>query len=129
MNVLKAIRYKLVNDAPVAAIVGAKVYWGVAPQGATVPFVVLNVVGNVPNDTKSGVSDVDAFAIQIDSYTATYEQLQDLDRKVRTAIDKQTGTWDGIVVDGIRYLTSRDDFENEPQERRRSSDYTVRIKY
>ena len=128
MNALKAIRAKLIGDAAVEALIGAKCYPGVAPQKAAVPFVVLSVVGNDPNDTKSGVSDVDAFRIQIDSYAASYDGCQDLDRKCRTAIDKYMGTSSGIYIDGVRYLSSQDFFENDPQEYRRSSDYTVRIK-
>lgn len=128
MNVLKGIYWKLTNTAAVSAIIGTKCYPNVAPQKAVVPFVVLTIVGNVPYDTKSGPSEVDAFTVQVDSYAATYSEVQDLDRKIRTAIDKVTGTWDGVTIDGVRYETSRDDFENDPQEHRRSSDYRVRVK-
>ena len=131
MNVLKAIRAKLIGDAAVKELLpGNQCYAVVAPQGAAMPFVVLSVVGNDPNDTKSGVSDVDAFRIQIDSYALTYDGCQDLDEKCRTVIDKYMGpSIDDINIDGVRYLSSLDFFENDPQEYRRSSDYTVRIKY
>lgn len=128
MNVLKAVRYKLVNDASVAALVSAKVYPGIAPQEAQVPFVILSIVDVNPYDTKSGVSDVDSFRVQVDCYASTYDGVQDLDKKVRTAIDKYMGDANGITIDGVRYLTSQDLYEETPNEYRRTSDYTVRIK-
>ena len=128
MNVLKAIRAKLIADSDVTAIIGSKCYPVVAPQKAAAPFVILSVVGNDPQDTKSGVADVDVFRIQVDSYAAGYDDVQDLDKKVRTAIDKYMGTSASIYIDGVRYLNSQDLYENDPGEYRRMSDYIVRIK-
>ena len=128
MNVLKAIRAKLIADTAVAAVIGAKCYPVVAPQKAAVPFVILSIVNVDPTDTKSGVSTTDVFRIQADSYAASYDAVQDLDKKVRTAIDKFMGTSSGIYIDGVRYLTSQDAYEEEPGEYRRISDYIVRIK-
>lgn len=128
MNVLKAIRAKLIADTAVAAVIGAKCYPVVAPQKAAVPFVILSIVNVDPTDTKSGVSTTDVFRIQADSYAASYDACQDLDKKVRTAIDKFMGTSSGIYIDGVRYLTSQDTYEDEPSEYRRISDYIVRVK-
>lgn len=128
MNVLQAIRTKLIEDTAVTAVIGAKCYPVVAPQKAAVPFVVLSVVNVDPTDTKTGVSTTDVFRIQADSYAANYPDCQALDRKVRTAIDKYMGDVDGIYVDGVRYLTSQDAYEEDPNEFRRISDYIVRIK-
>lgn len=131
MNVLKVIRAKLIADTAVANIIGAKCYPVVAPQKAAVPFVILSIVNDDPTDTKSGVSTTDVFRIQVDAYAASYDACQDLGRKVRTAIDKYRGTIrfddESILIDGVRYLTSQDAYEEEPGEFRRISDYIVRI--
>jgi hypothetical protein len=132
MNVLKALRKVIVENVPVEDVIGQKCYSGIAPQKAQVPFVVLSIVNVDPTDTKSGVSTTDVFRIQVDSYAATYDACQDLDKKVRTAIDKYMDNVsfgdERIYIDGVRYLTSQDTYEEEPNEFRRISDYIVRIK-
>lgn len=128
MNALKAIRAKIIGDAAVAAIIGEKCYPVIAPQKAAVPFVIVSIVNVDPNDSKSGVSEVDVFRVQVDSYASTYDVCQDLDKKVRTSIDKFMGESSSIYVDGVRYINSQDLYEDESGEYRRSSDYVVRIK-
>lgn len=131
MNVLKALRRLILDNVPEQDI-GNKCYPVIAPQKAQVPFVILSIVNVEPTDTKSGVSTTDVFRIQSDSYAASYEDCQDLDRKVRTAIDKYMGTVRvgdvDTFIDGVRYLTSQDAYEEEPGEYRRISDYIVRVK-
>lgn len=129
MNVLKAIRAKLIADTEVNAIIEGRCYAIVAPQKAVPLFVIMSIVNVDPTDTKSGVSTTDVFRIQIDSYATDPDTCQNLDRKVRTSIDKFMGDVDGIKIDGVRYLSSQDVFEEEPQEYRRISDYIVRVKY
>jgi hypothetical protein len=129
MKILKALRAKIIGDAAVTALIGSKCYPVVVPQKAAVPFVILSVVNVDPTDTKTGVSTTDVFRIQVDSYAASYDACQDLDKKVRDSIDKYMGTSSSIYIDGVRYLTSQDSFEDEPGEYRRISDYIVRIKY
>lgn len=132
MNVLKALRKVIVETVPVEEVIGQKCYPVVAPQKAQVPFVILSIVNVDPTDTKSGVSTTDVFRIQVDSYAASYDACQALDKKVRTAIDKYMGSVrfddEFVQIDGVRYLTSQDAYEEQPNEYRRITDYIVRVK-
>jgi len=92
MNEGKAIYSILTNDSDVSAIIGTKVYPQIAAQGAAFPFVVYVLQDNSPSDTKSGVSTLDEVRYDIVAAAETYSELTDLTEKVRTALDRYTGT-------------------------------------
>jgi hypothetical protein len=111
MLVGKAIYSILKDDSPVGAIIADRIYPNVAKQTSAFPFVVYNVTGDAPTVTKDGVSDLDENAILILCYSQTYSEASDLADKVRTALDRVDGTYEGVVLQGIQYLSYNDDFD------------------
>ena len=128
MNEGKAIYSILTNDSDVSALIGTRVYPQVAAQGAAFPFVVYVLQDNTPSDTKSGVSTLDEIRYDIVAAAETYSQLTDLTEKIRTALDRYTGTVSGIVVDSIQFTEL--DVDNDPATETfvSSSEYILRIK-
>lgn len=111
MLVGKAIYSILSNNASVDALISDRIYPNVAKQTSAFPFVVYNVTGDSPTVTKDGVSDLDENAILILCYSQTYSQASDLADKVRTALDRVDGTFAGVELQGIQYLSYNDDFD------------------
>jgi hypothetical protein len=128
MNEGKAIYSILTNDSDVSALIGTRVYPQVAAQGAAFPFVVYVLQDNTPSDTKSGVSTLDEIRYDIVAVAETYSQLTDLTEKIRTALDRYTGTVEGVVVDSIQFTEL--DVDNDPATETfvSSSEYILRIK-
>lgn len=128
MNEGKAIYSILTNDSDVSALIGTRVYPQVAAQGAAFPFVVYVLQDNTPSDTKSGVSTLDEIRYDIVAAAETYSQLTDLTEKIRTALDRYTGTVEGVVVDSIQFTEL--DVDNDPSTETfvSSSEYILRIK-
>jgi len=111
MLVGKAIYSLLSDDAAVDAIISDRIYPNVAKQSSAFPFVVYTVTGDNPTDTKDGVSPLDENAVLILCYSQTYSQASDLADKVRTALDRKDGTYEGVNIQGIQYLSYSDDFD------------------
>lgn len=120
----------LADDAGVGAQVANRIYPAPAPQGVTVPYVTYQVISVEPHDTKSGVSTVDRFRVQVDTWARNASDAATISAAIRTALDRYTpGAVSGVTVDGIRFDTERTDYEQDTDLRRKSADYNIRIKY
>jgi len=128
MNEGKAIYSILTNDSDVSAIIGTKVYPQIAAQGAAFPFVVYVLQDNSPSDTKSGVSTLDEVRYDIVAAAETYTELSSLTERIRLALDRYTGTVEGVVIDSIQFIDL--DVDNDPATETyvSSSEYILRIK-
>ena len=110
MNEGKAIYSILTSDSAVSAIVG---------------YILQNVE---PSDTKSGVSTLDEIRYDIVVASETYAEASDLTEKIRTALDRYTGTVAGVVIDSIQFQDI--DVDNDPATETfvTSSEYIIRVK-
>ena len=124
----KAIYSILTSDSDVSAIVGTRVYPQIAAQGAAFPFVVYVLQDTSPSDTKSGVSTLDEVRYDIVVASETYAQVSDLTNKIRTALDRYSGTVAGVVIDSIQFTDL--DVNNDPgtETYLTSSEYIIRVK-
>jgi predicted ATP-dependent serine protease len=124
----KAIYSILTSDSDVSAIVGTRVYPQIAAQGAAFPFVVYVLQDTSPSDTKSGVSTLDEVRYDIVVASETYAEASNLTNKIRTALDRYTGTVAGVVIDSIQFIDL--DADNDPGTETfvTSSEYIIRVK-
>mgnify|MGYP003404668478 FL=1 len=131
MNVTGPIRYIVTNDADCVALIGTRIYAGIIPQNTAYPAALITIVGNLPNPTKSGTSDVDNVQVQIDAYGYDYDVVAQIDEAVRNAIDGYRGDIvlgaDTVAVDGVRYEQTRQTFDSTDDLWRFSSDYVFRM--
>ena len=128
MNEGKAIYTILTEDAGVSAVVGSRVYPQVAAQGAAFPFVVYVLQDNTPSDTKSGVSTLDEVRYDIIVASENYAEASDLTEKIRTALDRYSGTVAGVVIDSIQFIDL--DVNNDPgtETYLTNTEYIIRVK-
>lgn len=132
MNVGKAIYNILSNDAPVAALLTesgkVKVFPVLMPERYSYPVAVYSVVSNTPHGTKTGVSRFDQVRVQIDCYGRVYEDTGELAQAVRAALDRKApGTYGGITVKGISYVSTNMALEEDDNVFRISEDYQIII--
>ena len=128
MNEGKAIYSILTNTSAVSAIVGTRVYPQIAAQEAAFPFVVYVLQNVDPSDTKSGVSTLDEVRYDIIVASENYAQASDLTGKIRTALDRYSGTVAGVVIDSIQFIDL--DVNNDPgtETYLTNTEYIIRVK-
>jgi hypothetical protein len=74
------------NNA-VTGIVGNRIFPSQAPQTTAFPFVVFETISTMPNNTKSGASEMDKYRIQITTLSKDNNQANNIADKVRAALD------------------------------------------
>jgi hypothetical protein len=102
----KLIYSRLSTDGSIMDYVGTKIYPDITPQNVQYPFVVYTIVNSLPVDFKDGQSNLEEITLQIDVYTQSYDDTQDLANLIRNRLDRFTGTVEGIDVQTIKYMSS-----------------------
>lgn len=102
----------LLGNVPLAGFVGTRIYWGLAPQGAALPYVTLQVISGSPDYASTGTTGVVEARIQVDCYGATYGQAKRTLRAAQTALKnykRLSGTpiVQGVFLDGERDFSER----------------------
>ena len=102
----KLIYSRLSTDGSITAYIGTKIYPDITPQNVQYPFVVYTIVNSLPVDFKDGQSNLEEITLQIDVYTQSYDDTQELANLIRNRLDRFTGTVEGIDVQTIKYMSS-----------------------
>lgn len=115
METGKAI-YKLLKDsADVGAICADRIFPELAQQDADAPFIVYTVVDTTPSPTKNATSKLDTARVELFCLSEDYEEAMSLGIAVRSALDRQSGTINGVEVQSIDFDTS--DIQFDPDQR------------
>jgi len=117
----------LSNDATVASLVGTRIYPVSAPREAAMPYIVTRIIANRPSDTKDGVSTVDYLRVSIDVVAQDTDQALEIDDAVRQALDRFSGTANGVNVTSAQYISTLEDWNWVDERYEVTSDYHVRI--
>ena len=115
MEIGKAIYNILYNGGvgDVYDIVGNRIFPNVAPQTTQFPFIIYDVTGVIPNDTKEGASTLDTNSVMISCYSETYAQASDLAKKIRIAMDRiNEGTYNGEQIQSSQVQSYNDIFDD-----------------
>lgn len=109
------------DDATIGALVGgtgtsARVYPIERPQTSLFPSITVIPDDIDPSDTKTGVSKLDEEFITVYYYSDTYSSNNSLSVAGRSALDRNGGTYNGVVVQSIRF-EDRDSWVEEIENR------------
>lgn len=102
----KLIYNRLSSDGSITAYVGTKIYPDITPQNVQYPFVVYTIVNSLPVDYKDGQSNLEEITLQIDVYTQSYDDTQQLSNLIRNRLDRFVGTLENVEVQTIKYMSS-----------------------
>jgi hypothetical protein len=75
------------GNSAVTGVVGSKIFPSQAPQTTPFPFIVFETISTMPNNTKSGPSEMDQYRIQVTTLSTENNQANDIADKVRSALD------------------------------------------
>ena len=113
MEIGKAIYNILSNNVSINGAVGTRIFPNVAPQTTIFPFIIYDVTGVEPNDTKDGPSTLDTNIVMISCYSETYLQASDLAQKIRIAMDRiNEGTYGGEQIQSSQFQSYNDIFDD-----------------
>jgi len=113
MEIGKAIFNILSNDSDVLALVETRIFPNVAPQTTEFPFIIYDVTGVQPNDTKDGPSTLDTNDVMISCYSETYSEASNLAKKIRIAMDRITESeYNTIKIQSSQFQSYNDIFDD-----------------
>lgn len=106
------LRTHFLAQAPIAAIVGTRMYPLQLPQGATLPALTYQVISGVSEITHDGPSDLGNRRIQIDCWAPSgntgYQQVVELAGAVRRAVSGYMGSMGTNPATNARKINERD---------------------
>jgi hypothetical protein len=90
------------------ALVGDRVYFGLAPQNERRPRIVLSLVSSISAHTFTGLAGYAKGRVQVDCLAPTYADAKALADAAQDALDNYVGTVDGTAIDWIETEEARD---------------------
>lgn len=101
----------LSGNTGVTNLVNTKIYPQEAPQTAAFPYVVFQSISNTPNNSKSGVSTMDRYRIQVTVCAKKQSEIDSIGAAIRSALDYvQQQTISSTYVQLISYQGEVDMF-------------------
>jgi len=128
MNAGIAAYVILTQNTDVTDIVGVKVFPEVAEQETATPFIVYQLQSVAPEDTHDGPSKLDEVRFEFLCYADTYALAADLGDKVRGALDRVSGTYNGVNVESVQFNDVDIDTIDAPRRFAQVLTFTFRIK-
>jgi hypothetical protein len=128
MNAGIAAYVILTQNTDVTDIVGVNVFPEVAEQETATPFIVYQLQSVAPEDTHDGPSKLDEVRFEFLCYADTYALAADLGDKVRGALDRVSGTYNGVNVESIQFNDVDIDTIDAPRRFAQVLTFTFRIK-
>lgn len=93
----------LQSSGPVRDLVGAQIYWGVAPQSAAFPYLVLNIISGGEGMTLSGPDGLWQGTVQIDCYATKRPAAKALSDAVKDLLHGYgDGGFQGVFLERTR---------------------------
>jgi len=121
----RAIFDILTNDGPVSTVT-TEISPNEIPQESGFPAITFQRISNAPEDTKDGPSTLDVIMLDVDIWADVYTDGKDLADKVRTALDRKSGTFDEQVIQSIRFQTDRELFDDNLEIHHFNQEYSIR---
>lgn len=123
-----ALHALLSANAPLAALVGDRIYPHALPEGCVLPALVVELVSDVPQPTLDATAGygLSQARMQVTGLAATYPGLKDLLAAVVSACNYQRGVLAGVRVNSIaRALTGPDMADDDRTVFHQSIDFLV----
>ncbi len=118
----------LATDSGVLSVASNRIFPEIAAQGSELPLVVYRFSNLVPSDTKSGVSTLDSESYMIVAIAKSYTVSTDLSYKIRTALDRYSGTVNSVEVQSIEFTGYDSDYDVDNAVYTTVTQFTLRIK-
>lgn len=106
----QVIKHRIETSPTLAMLLGFRLYPIVAPVSAGLPFCVYQRSVIERNQTLAAPVGVPRVSMQIDTYSATYEQAREVADALRENLDGWSGSAYGVDVKHVALESERDGF-------------------
>jgi hypothetical protein len=114
MTIEQSLINKIIATAGIIALTGQRVYYtGRTPQNVTMPYVVIQTIDDIPEQSHSGYSNLSTARIQVNSFASTYLGCKAVDAAIFSALNGYTGIMGGGVYVGSCLKDQSGDFPND----------------
>jgi len=107
----RALYAYLSLHAPLTALVATRVYPSIAPSSAAFPYVTVQRLAVASLYHMGGASATFDTLVQVDCWSLSAIEAQQVAQVIRQSLDGFRGTWDGLEVDGVFVENELDDAE------------------
>ena len=128
MNAGKAVYGILSANSTVTNIVSTRIFPEIAEQEAATPFVVYQLQSVDPEDTHDGPSKLDEVRFEFMCYADTYNEAADLATAVRGALDRVSGTYNGVNIESVQFNDVDTEVLYDPRRYSQVLTFTFRVK-
>jgi hypothetical protein len=127
MSVENAVYNILKDNLSVSGLVGTDIYPVIAKQGVS-EYIVFQTVGDIPTDTKDGVSDFNKERVQVVAWSQNHKRAREISEAAKTALDRYEGIVDGVNVDSVQYISKGDQYDEDKRYFGKRTEYYIIIK-
>lgn len=107
-SLARALYAFLSTYPPLTAIIGTRLYPGIAPTSAVFPYVTMQDLMVASHYHLDGATATLDSMVQIDCWALEPMQAQQLAKIIRLAMDGMPAAWDGLEVDGVFFDSEQD---------------------
>ena len=125
----RALYAFLSGHSPLTALVGQRVYPGIAPQDTPFPYCTVHELAVASHYYLGGASGTHDTLVQIDCWALSAQQAKQLGALVRHAVDGLPAVWDGLEIDGVFVEAELDDFDAVANAVATNTDASERVLY
>ena len=125
MTIETGLRTHLIADAPVTALVVARIYPDILPQKPTYPALTYEIISDIPYRALAGDSDREVVRARIHCWAKTATGRDDLSRKVRTALADFSGLMGTTAVSSVKFESWNNLYDDVPEVYRRVADFMI----
>ena len=125
MTIEDGLRTHLIADAPVTALVVARIYPLKLPQNPTYPALTYEIISDIHSRGLAGDNAREVVRVRIHCWAETYTGAIDLATKVKTAVADFSGLMGTTKVSSVKFETWNDIFEDVPEVYRRAADFMI----
>ena len=127
---LETVYFILTNASAVTSLVATRIYPGVLPEGEALPALTIFDIDENPTGTKDSASAVDVYEVQVSIHVAAslgYEQIKPISAAIKTALNRVTGTINGISLNGLTFVGASPEYESDSNTFSKALRFSVRI--
>ena len=125
MTIETGLRTHLIADAPVTALVVARIYPDILPQKPTYPALTFEIISDIPYRALAGDSSREVVRARIHCWAKTAAGRDDLSRKVRTALADFSGLMGTTAVSSVKFENWHTLYDDVPEVYRRVADFMI----
>lgn len=123
-----ALTAELLSKTGVTSIVGQRIWWQVAAQATTTPYIVLDAISKRPVHDHSGAAGLTEARVSALCHAPTYANAKGAAAAVATALDGRRGTIQGVAF-GALLVESEEDAGWDEQTKMHVVAVEVRVLY